>query len=147
MEQRKPEIVHRVSPEISATPEQICLPVGASLLGTLLPKEKDEFEISLDKKLGGGSSKKGPTQKCTFEVTKRTNRSPLDANAYAVKITTEGKNADWKKGSKIQIRTTYDGKNIELTGSVIEILPMRVTGTNTKHEVWVTADLHKIEEI
>jgi hypothetical protein len=130
------------------TPEQISLPVGVEIPGTLLPREKSEFELSAERhnKISIPASEIQP-QKCTFMIEEQTSRSSPDSNILAAKIIVEAKNINFKKDNKIILNTTHEGKTIEVVGKVVDVFPMRVTGEKTRNETWINIILNKVTQI
>ena len=130
------------------TPEQISLPVGVEIPGTLLPREKSEFELSAERhnKISIPASEIQP-HKCTFVIEKRSPRSSPDITTHAAKIIVESKTTNFKKDNKITVHTAYDGKDIEVVGKVVDVFPMRVTGQNTRNEIWINISLNKVTKI
>lgn len=148
MEQVKSSIGEKDTQSMHPSLENISLPVGVQILGTLLPKEKSEFELSAERhhKLITPESEMKP-KSCIFKIEERKQRDSDKRNLFVAKIVVEAKATNFKKDSKITLHATYDGKNVEVQGTVLDVLPMRVTGEKTHNEIWINAIVGNIVRI
>lgn len=148
MEQAKSSIGEKDTQSMYPSLENISLPVGVQILGTLLPKEKSEFELSAEKhyKLSTPESEMKP-KSCIFKIEEGKQRDSDKRNLFVAKIVVESKTTNFKKDSKITLHATYDGKNVEVQGTVLDVFPMRVTGEKTHNEIWINAIVGNIVRI